>query len=55
MVYFISGLGADERVFQFLDLSEIEHQFIKWNEPRKNESISNYCLELAEQLIKLRK
>ena len=50
MVYFISGLGADERVFQFLDLSPIEHQFIKWNEPRKNESLSNYCTELAEQI-----
>jgi len=52
MVYFISGLGADQRVFQFLDLSEIEHQFIKWNEPRKNESLSNYCIELTEQIDK---
>ncbi|RZK59975.1 MAG: alpha/beta hydrolase [Pedobacter sp.] len=52
MVYFISGLGADERVFQFLDLSDIEHRFIKWNEPRKNESLSSYCHELAEQIDK---
>lgn len=50
MVYFISGLGADERVFQFLDLSNIEHRFIKWNEPKKNESLSNYCTELIDQI-----
>jgi pimeloyl-ACP methyl ester carboxylesterase len=52
MVYFISGLGADERVFQFLDLSKIEHRFIKWNEPKRNESLSNYCKELVEQIDK---
>ncbi|TCC93568.1 alpha/beta hydrolase [Pedobacter frigiditerrae] len=52
MVYFISGLGADERVFQFLDLSKIEHRFIKWNKPRKNESLFNYCQELTEQIDK---
>lgn len=52
MVYFISGLGADERVFQFLGLTQIEHHFIKWNEPRKNQSLSNYCKELTEQIDK---
>ena len=50
MVYFISGLGADERVFQFLDLSKIEHQFIQWNEPQKKESLSSYCKKLTEQI-----
>ena len=52
MLYFISGLGADERVFQFLDLSKIDHQFIKWNEPQKNESISDYCQRLIKQIDK---
>lgn len=50
MVYFISGLGADERVFQFLDLSKIDHQFIKWDEPLLNESLSSYCKKLTEQI-----
>ena len=50
MVYFISGLGADERVFQFLDLSKIEHQFIKWNEPLNSESLPSYCKKLTEQI-----
>jgi len=52
MVYFISGLGADERVFQFIDLTKIEHYFIKWNEPKKDESLSEYCLKLTEQIDK---
>ncbi|MES2650993.1 MAG: alpha/beta hydrolase [Bacteroidota bacterium] len=50
MVYFISGLGADERVFKFLDLSQIDHQFIKWIEPKKNESLADYCKKLIEQI-----
>lgn len=50
MIYFISGLGADERVFQFLDLSKIDHQFIKWNEPLLNESLLSYCKKLTEQI-----
>ena len=50
MIYFISGLGADERVFQFLDLSKIEHHFIKWNEPQRNESLPSYCKKLCEQI-----
>ena len=50
MVYFISGLGADERVFQFLDLSKIEHQFVKWNEPLRNQNLTSYCKKLTEQI-----
>lgn len=50
MIYFISGLGADERVFQFLDLSKIDHYFIKWNEPLRNQSLPSYCKKLTEQI-----
>ncbi|MGF1922843.1 MAG: alpha/beta hydrolase [Bacteroidia bacterium] len=50
MVYFISGLGADERVFQFLDLSKTQHRFIKWNEPGKKENLVSYCKRLLEQI-----
>ena len=52
MVYFISGLGADERVFQFLDLTKTAHYFIRWNEPKKDESLIEYCLKLTEQIDK---
>ena len=41
-IYAISGLGADKRVFQFLNL---EHEFIPidWIDPLKNESIAEYA------------
>ena len=50
MVYFISGLGADERVFQFLNLSGIAHHFIKWLVPEKAESLKGYATRLAKQI-----
>ncbi|RZL32906.1 MAG: alpha/beta hydrolase [Pedobacter sp.] len=50
MIYLISGLGADERVYQFLDLANIEHQFIKWNKPERGESLASYCLRLTNQI-----
>jgi len=49
-VYFFSGLGADERVFQFVDLSFCNPVFIKWNFPFENESIEDYASKLLEQI-----
>jgi pimeloyl-ACP methyl ester carboxylesterase len=48
-VYFISGLGADERVFQRLELPQhwnIIH--VKWIEPKRREPLHNYVARLAE-------
>lgn len=47
-VYFISGLGADESVFQKLSLPQdwrIQH--LAWLEPVPNESLSVYCARLS--------
>ncbi len=30
MIYYISGLGADERVFKYLDLGDLDYRHIKW-------------------------
>ena len=49
-IYFFSGLGADERVFQYVDLSFCNPIFIKWNLPFENESIENYTARLTEQI-----
>lgn len=49
-VYFISGLGADQRIFSFLDLSFCEPVFIDWISPLKNESLKNYALRLRKQI-----
>jgi pimeloyl-ACP methyl ester carboxylesterase len=49
-VYFISGLGADKRVFSFLDLSFCDPVFIEWVKPIKNESLQGYAIRLKDQI-----
>ncbi|MGV3631652.1 MAG: alpha/beta hydrolase [Bacteroidota bacterium] len=49
-IYILSGLGADERVFQKLDFGEYTPRFIQWTEPLKKESISAYATRLLEQI-----
>ncbi|HEY0731127.1 MAG TPA: alpha/beta hydrolase, partial [Chitinophagaceae bacterium] len=47
----ISGLGADERAFEKLNLPEdwnIKH--IKWVDPLSNESLEHYSKRLSEQI-----
>jgi pimeloyl-ACP methyl ester carboxylesterase len=49
-IYLISGLGADERIFEFLDLGDCEPIHINWIEPRQNETIKDYALRLRVQI-----
>ena len=50
-VYFISGLGADYRIFRSVRLPEgYEPRFIKWVAPRQGESLNEYALRLTEQM-----
>ena len=49
-VYYISGLGADERVFTFLTVKNANESYIKWLDPHKKESISNYSKRLIDQI-----
>lgn len=49
-INFLSGLGADERVFKYLKLNNSEKNYIKWITPQKNETISEYCSKLAKQI-----
>lgn len=46
----ISGLGADHRMFQNLDLKEFDISFIEWRSPSENESITNYAKRLVSQI-----
>ena len=50
MIYFISGLGADERVFQFLELPNHPFKHIHWLSPEKRESITHYSSRLIQQI-----
>lgn len=45
-VYFISGLGANRRLFDFLDLSFCEPVLLDWITPLKNETLRNYAMRL---------
>ncbi len=50
-LYAISGLGADQRVFQYLTL-HCEFIPIDWIAPEKNEPIEHYALRLSEVIDK---
>lgn len=50
-VYFISGLGADKRVFDKLSLdTSISARHIEWITPLKKETIAHYASRLAAQI-----
>lgn len=49
-VYFISGLGADQRVFAHLNLPNIEAIYIKWVKPSKEDTMATYAAKLLPQI-----
>jgi pimeloyl-ACP methyl ester carboxylesterase len=49
-IYFVSGLGADERVFRLLKFEGYQPVHIHWLTPEKGESIENYAQRLSAQI-----
>jgi len=50
-VYFISGLGADSRVFKHIRLPEgFDVHFVEWISPYDKETLSDYALRLTDQI-----
>ena len=49
-VYCISGLGADERLFRNLKITNADLKFINWVKPDRNDSISSYSDQLIAQI-----
>lgn len=50
-VYFLSGLGADKRVFSKLKLDErFDVHYINWIPPRKKETLHDYASRLTTQM-----
>lgn len=50
-VYFISGLGADSRVFHHIQLPPgFEAVYLDWIKPKQNESLHGYATRLAERI-----
>lgn len=46
-IYILSGLGADERVFDQLEFSSLEPVFVDWIEPFENESLESYAKRIS--------
>jgi pimeloyl-ACP methyl ester carboxylesterase len=49
-LYFIPGLGADERLFSKLKLGEYERKYIRWLPPLANETLPAYAKRLSGQI-----
>lgn len=50
-VYFVSGLGADERIFAKLKLDpNLNVKYIKWVRPLKKETLQHYAARLTKQI-----
>jgi len=50
-VYFISGMGADGRLFKHIRLPEgFRMNFVDWIEPGREETIPAYASRLAEHM-----
>lgn len=49
-LYVFSGLGADQRVFKYLNFGALEPQFIDWIRPETNEPIEAYARKLAAEI-----
>lgn len=50
VVYFISGLGADWRVYSYLNLDFCQPVYVPWIEPQKNESLRGYAMRLRKTI-----
>jgi pimeloyl-ACP methyl ester carboxylesterase len=49
-VYFISGLGANEKAFQYLELPGIEPVYLTWMPPLQNETMQQYAQRMADRI-----
>ncbi|MGB3787746.1 MAG: alpha/beta hydrolase [Phormidesmis sp.] len=49
-IYFVSGLGADERIFQWLRYEGFRPVHIRWLSPESNEPIEDYAKRLTAQI-----
>jgi len=49
-IYILSGLGADERVFKYLDFKDLDVTFVQWIKPCPNEPLADYTRRISEQI-----
>jgi pimeloyl-ACP methyl ester carboxylesterase len=51
-LFLLSGLGADKRVFNFLDLTGYNLHHVVWIKPSAGESLADYAKKLLPQITK---
>lgn len=49
-IYFVSGLGADERVFRLLKFEGYQPVHLRWVDPERGETMEHYAQRLATQI-----
>lgn len=49
-IYLVSGLGADERVFEYLDLQPYKKTCLKWISAKEDETLEQYAARLCDQI-----
>lgn len=50
-IYCLSGLGADHRIFQQLQLPDATLHPIKWQVPHKGQPLASFAAQLAQQIV----
>lgn len=50
-IYFVSGLGADERVFAWLKIDGYRPVHIRWLQPQVGETLAQYAERLKAQIL----
>jgi len=49
-VYILSGLGADESVFKYLEFKDLDITFVQWIKPKVKEKLTDYVNRLSYQI-----
>lgn len=49
-LFVFSGLGADKRIFEKLDVSSFDYEYVDWIEPEKNETLQNYAIRISQDI-----
>ena len=50
-IYLMPGMGANPKIFEFLDLpNQFQVKFLSWIPPRNNETLDHYSKRMSERV-----
>ena len=50
-IYIFSGLGVDKSVFDYIDFSNLDVEFVDWIAPLEKESLKNYAKRISSIIV----